>query len=120
MGAQARGRHQRRPGAGKTAQAVASTRRLEDSLHASIVTIVPCLCKTMATATSAGYGLNMAPTMSQKCRAIWYEIFRLVHESRNGLSVSCLTLPTMRPLSLDKCGHRETQKQTQPREPQWN
>ena len=40
--------HPTMPGAGKTAQAVASTRRLEDSLHASIVTIVPCLCKTMA------------------------------------------------------------------------
>jgi hypothetical protein len=42
------------PDAGKTAQAVVATRRLEDSLHASIMTIVPCLCKTMAAASSAG------------------------------------------------------------------
>jgi hypothetical protein len=38
------------PGVGKTAQAVDATRRLEDSLHASMMTIVPCLCKTMAAA----------------------------------------------------------------------
>ena len=36
------GHHTTMPGAGKTAQAVASTRRLEDSLHGSIMTIVPC------------------------------------------------------------------------------
>ena len=47
------GHHPTMPGAGKTAQAVHSTRGLEDSLHASIMTIVPCLCKTMAAATSA-------------------------------------------------------------------
>jgi hypothetical protein len=40
--------HPTMPGGGKTAQAVASARRLEDSLHASIMTIVPSLCKTMA------------------------------------------------------------------------
>jgi len=34
------------PGIGKTAQAVVATRRLEDSLHASMMTILPCLCKT--------------------------------------------------------------------------
>jgi hypothetical protein len=39
------------PCAGKTAQAVASPSRLEDSLHASIMTIVPCLCKTMVAAS---------------------------------------------------------------------
>src|ERR1035438_8968420 len=33
------------PGVGKTAQAVDATRRLEDSLHASMMTILPCLCK---------------------------------------------------------------------------
>jgi hypothetical protein len=42
------GHHPTMPGAGKTAQAVVATRRLENSLHASIMTIVPCLCKTMA------------------------------------------------------------------------
>jgi hypothetical protein len=36
------------PGVGKTAQAVVATRRLEDSLHASMMTILPCLRKTMA------------------------------------------------------------------------
>jgi len=39
------------PSTGKTAQAVASTRRLEDSLHALIMTIVPRLCKTVAAAS---------------------------------------------------------------------
>ena len=48
------GYHPTMPGAGKTAQAVVTTRRLENSLHASIMTIVPCLCKTMAAASSAG------------------------------------------------------------------
>jgi hypothetical protein len=38
------GHHPTMPGAGKTAQTVHSTRGLEDSLHASIMTIVPCLC----------------------------------------------------------------------------
>jgi hypothetical protein len=47
------GHHSTMPGAGKTAQAVASTRRLEDSVHGSIVTVVPSLCKTMAPASSA-------------------------------------------------------------------
>jgi hypothetical protein len=41
------------PGVGKTAQAVVATGRLEDSLHASMMTILPCLCKTMAPASSA-------------------------------------------------------------------
>jgi len=47
------GHHPTMPGAGKTAQAVHSTRRLENSLHASIMTIVPCHCNTMAAASSA-------------------------------------------------------------------
>jgi hypothetical protein len=34
------------PGVGKTAQAVHPTRCLEDSSHASIMAIVPCLGKT--------------------------------------------------------------------------
>ena len=42
------GHHPTMPGVGKTAQAVHSTRHLEDSLHVSIMTIVPRLCKTMA------------------------------------------------------------------------
>jgi len=41
------------PGVGKAAQAVVATRRFEDSLHASMMTIVPCLCKTMGAARSA-------------------------------------------------------------------
>ena len=55
------GHHPTMPGVGKTAQAVHSTRRLEDSLHASIMTIVPCLCKTMAAASSAE-GIIRYPT----------------------------------------------------------
>jgi hypothetical protein len=47
------GHHPTMPGAGKAAQAVASTRRLEHSLHVSIMTIVPCLCKAVAVASSA-------------------------------------------------------------------
>ena len=46
--------HPAMPGVGKTAQTVAPTRRLEDSLHASMMTILPSLCKTMAPASSVG------------------------------------------------------------------
>ena len=55
------GYHATVPGVGKTAHSVHSTRRLEDSLHASIMTIVPCLCKTMAAASSAE-GIIRYPT----------------------------------------------------------
>jgi hypothetical protein len=55
------GHHPTMPGAGKTTQPVASTRRLEDSLHASIMTIVPYLCKTMAAASSAD-GMQAVPS----------------------------------------------------------
>ena len=47
--------HPTMPGVGKTAQAVVATRRLEDSLHASMMTILPCLYKTMALASSDGH-----------------------------------------------------------------
>src|ERR1700674_4639190 len=47
------GHHPTMPGAGKTAQAVVATRRLENSLNASMMTIVPCLCKTMAALSSS-------------------------------------------------------------------
>jgi len=47
------GHHPTMPGAGKTAQAVHSTRRLEDSLHASIMTIVPCLLQDDGRAATA-------------------------------------------------------------------
>src|SRR5262245_47163319 len=46
--------HPMMPGLGKTAQAVVAARRLEESLHASIMTVPPCLCKTMALARSVG------------------------------------------------------------------
>jgi hypothetical protein len=42
------------PGVRKIAQAVVATCGLEDSLHASIMTIVPYSCKTVATAASGG------------------------------------------------------------------
>jgi hypothetical protein len=42
------------PGASKTSQAIVATRCFEDSLHASIMTIVPSLSKTMAAASSVG------------------------------------------------------------------
>jgi hypothetical protein len=81
------------PGAGKTAQAVVATRRLENSLHASILTIVPCLCKMTAarrvqpgvtqSAPSYRTRLSMARLVA-KCRAIWYEIFRLVDDEPIG------------------------------------
>src|SRR5260370_21143744 len=54
MGYRVVGHHPPMPGAGKIAQAVVATCRLEDSLHASMMTIVPYSCKTVATATSAG------------------------------------------------------------------
>jgi hypothetical protein len=41
------GHHPTMPGVGKAAQAVVATRRFEDSLHASMMTIVPSLCKMM-------------------------------------------------------------------------
>ena len=43
------GHHSTMPSVGKAAQAVHSTRCLEDGMHASIMTIAPCLRKTMAT-----------------------------------------------------------------------
>src|SRR5882724_8866757 len=42
------GHHPTMPGAGKTTQAVVATGGLENSLHASIMTIVPAVCKTTA------------------------------------------------------------------------
>jgi hypothetical protein len=42
------GHHPTMPGVGKAAQAVVATRRFEDSLHASMMTIVTSLCKMMA------------------------------------------------------------------------
>ena len=53
MGDHVIGHHPTMPGFGKTAQAVVPTRRLEDTLHASMMTILPSLCKTMAAASSA-------------------------------------------------------------------
>src|SRR5260221_13185278 len=47
------GHHPTMPGVGKTPQAVVATGRLEDSLHASMMTILPCLGKTTAPASSA-------------------------------------------------------------------
>ena len=52
MGDHVVGHHPTMPGVGKTAQAVVATCRLEDSLHASMMTILPCLRKTMALASS--------------------------------------------------------------------
>jgi hypothetical protein len=46
MGYHVVGHHSPMPGAGKIAQALVATCRLEDSLHASIITIVPYSCKT--------------------------------------------------------------------------
>jgi hypothetical protein len=40
------GHHPSMPGLGKTAQPVHSTSRFEDRLHASMMTTVPCPCKT--------------------------------------------------------------------------
>ena len=42
------GYHPAMPGDGKAAQAFVATRRLENRLQASMMTIVPCLCKTLA------------------------------------------------------------------------
>ena len=46
------GHHPTMPGISKTAQAVVATRRLEDSLHKYMMTILPRLFKTMAPAGS--------------------------------------------------------------------
>jgi hypothetical protein len=43
MGDHVVGYHPTMPGVGKPAQAVVATRRLEDSLHSSMMTILPCL-----------------------------------------------------------------------------
>jgi len=42
------GHHPTMPGVGKAAQAVVGTRCFENSLHASMMTILPSLCKMMA------------------------------------------------------------------------
>jgi ABC-type lipoprotein release transport system permease subunit len=55
------GHHPTMPGVGKTAQAVIATRRLEDSSHAFMMTILSCLCKTMVPARSAGQGHPTGP-----------------------------------------------------------
>src|SRR5579863_2574725 len=47
MGDHLVGQHSAMPGVGKTAQSVVTPRRFEDSLHASIITLLLCLCKTM-------------------------------------------------------------------------
>src|SRR5260370_5576240 len=56
------------PAVGKTAQAVVATGRLEDSLHVSMMTILQCLCKTMAPASSALHLDNRHAVMT-----IWTE-----------------------------------------------
>src|SRR5215471_18407993 len=48
MGDHLIGHHPTMPGVGKTAHAVVATRRLEDTLHSSMIASLPCLCKTMA------------------------------------------------------------------------
>ncbi len=50
MGHYVVGRHPLMPGVSKTAQAVVATRCLEYSLHVPMMTILSCLCKTLATA----------------------------------------------------------------------
>jgi hypothetical protein len=42
------GHHPMMPSVGKTSQALIATRRLEDGLHASMMTIDPFQCKTAA------------------------------------------------------------------------
>ena len=69
MGDHVVGHHPTMPGVRKTAQAVVATRRLEDSLHASMMTILPSLCKTMAWRVQVGRAslrdlLSMAPGLS--------------------------------------------------------
>jgi hypothetical protein len=54
MGDHVVGHHPPMPSAGKMAQAVVATCRLEDSWHTSMMTIVPYASKTVATATSVG------------------------------------------------------------------
>jgi len=61
MGDHVVGHHSTMPGVGKTAQAVVATRRLEDSLHASMMTILPCLCKTMAWRVHLGRAIQRDP-----------------------------------------------------------
>ena len=47
MGDNLVGHHPTMPGLGKTPQAIVTTRRLEDRLHASIIASHPCLCKVV-------------------------------------------------------------------------
>ena len=61
MGDHVVGHHPTMPGFGKTAQAVVPTRCLEDSLHAFMMTILRCLCKTITTASSAGRAIRRDP-----------------------------------------------------------
>jgi hypothetical protein len=61
MGDHLVGHHATMPSVGKTAEAVASTRRLEDSLHAGILTIARHFCKTMTTDDDGGEFSQTAP-----------------------------------------------------------
>jgi len=65
------GHHPTMPGFGKAAQAVVATRRFEDSLHASMMTIVPSLCKMMAARRG-----NRKPALPayEGSKMIWREI----------------------------------------------
>jgi hypothetical protein len=54
--------HTKKPGVGKTAQALIATRRLEDSLHEPMVTIFPCLIQDDRTCQ-----FNMAPLSDGTC-----------------------------------------------------
>jgi hypothetical protein len=84
MGDHLVGHHATMPRVGKTAEAVASTRRLEDSLHAGILTIARCFCKTMMAASSAAtsarvYGFMvdesiMAPPEPERIHIIYREV----------------------------------------------
>src|ERR1700678_558888 len=67
MGDHVVGHHSTMPGVGKTAQAVVTTRRLEDSLHASIMTFLPCLCKTMPPQFSRAAPSNGTSPLGRSC-----------------------------------------------------
>jgi len=63
------GHHATKLGAGKRARAVVLTRYLEESLHASMTTIVPCLCKTMA-ARQHGHTVRREPAKRGSRRVV--------------------------------------------------
>jgi hypothetical protein len=81
------GHHPTMPSVGKTVQAVIATRRLKDSSHAFMMTILSRLCKTMARRVPPSHAirrgpLSMTPALS---RGVYRWVLRVNHAATRRL-----------------------------------